>query len=79
MPNLKSTELHIKDYLSEEKVAILDTIDKEHRVLLQADPGAGKTHLFKELADDITTNKRRGRLVFTAPYLIILEIVKVSN
>tara|TARA_R100000935_G_scaffold58912_1_gene99657 strand:+ start:16667 stop:18946 length:2280 start_codon:yes stop_codon:yes gene_type:complete len=77
MPILKSsTQLHIIDYLSEEKVAILRTIDNEHRVLLQADPGAGKTHLFKVLADDITTNKRRGRLVFTAPFLIILKQFK---
>ena len=74
MPHLSTTtELHIKDFLSEKKTEILSVIEKERRVLIQADPAAGKTHFFKELANDITTGKRTGRLVFTAPYLIILE------
>ena len=77
MINSKSpTELHIRDYLSEKKGSILKVIDHEHRVLIQADPGSGKTHFFKELANDIITNKRSGRLVFTAPFLIILEQFK---
>ncbi len=74
MTNLTSTtELFISDYLSEVKEDIFKIIDQEHRVLIQADPGAGKTQLFKKLAKDITTNKKKGKLVFTAPYLIILE------
>ncbi len=53
MPNTKSpTELQINKYISEKKPEILNLIDKHHRVLLQANPASGKTHFFKELADD---------------------------
>lgn len=73
--NLPS-EIQIKKFLTEEKTEILKLIDKHHRVLLQANPGSGKTHFFKELAKDIKSKKRIGRLVFVAPFLIITEQFK---
>ena len=74
MPNTKSpTELQIIDFISEKKPEILNLIDKHHRILLQANPASGKTYFFKELALDILTNKRSGRLVFCAPFLIISD------
>lgn len=74
MPNTKPpTELQINTYISEKKSEILSLIDKHHRVLLQANPASGKTYFFKELSLDILNNKRSGRLIFCAPFLIISD------
>lgn len=66
-----SLELKITNYISEKKTEIRSLIDTKHRVLLESNPGSGKTHLFEEIAQDIITGKRKGRLVFVAPFLII--------
>lgn len=66
-------ELQITKYISEQKTQILQLIDVNHRVLLQANPGSGKTHFFAEIAKDIISGKRKGRLIFVAPFLIITE------
>ena len=64
-------ELQITKYISEQKTQILQLIDVKHRILLQANPGSGKTHFFEEIAKDINSGKRKGRLIFVAPFLII--------
>lgn len=74
-PNLP-TEIQINKYITEEKAQILSLIDKHHRVLLQANPASGKTYFFKELTKDIKSGKRKGRLVFVAPFLIITDQFK---
>lgn len=66
-------ELQITKYISEQKNQILQLIDVNHRILLQANPGSGKTHFFAEIAKDIKSGKRKGRLIFVAPFLIITE------
>jgi len=72
------TPIKINQYISEEKAQILQLIDKHHKVLLQSNPASGKTFFFKELAKDIINGKRKGRLVFIAPLLIIQEQFKKS-
>lgn len=77
MPTSNSAiQLQINKHITEEKTEILKLIDKHHRVLLEANPASGKTHLFKELANDITNGKIKGRLIFVAPFLIITEQFK---
>lgn len=66
-------ELQITKYISEQKTKILELIDTNQRILLQANPGSGKTHFFEEIAKDILSDKRNGRLIFVAPFLIITE------
>lgn len=66
-------ELQITKYISEQKTQILQLIDVKHRILLQANPGSGKTHFFAEIAKDINSGIRKGRLIFVAPFLIITE------
>ncbi|RTY77741.1 DEAD/DEAH box helicase [Flavobacterium sp. LS1P28] len=66
-------ELQITKYISEQKNQILQLIDVNHRILLQANPGSGKTYFFEEIAKDIISGKRKGRLIFVAPFLIITE------
>ena len=70
------SKILIKAYITEEKPQILKLIDTHHRVLLQANPALGKTYFFKELAQDIKSGKRKGRLIFVAPFLVIMDQFK---
>ncbi len=59
------------EYISNHKETVLDAINTHKRVLIDSNPGSGKTTLFVEFACDIIQGKRKGRLVFCAPYIII--------
>lgn len=71
-----TTNITISKYLSEEKQQILSLINQHHNVLLESNPNSGKTHLFKLIAKDIVDGKRKGRLVFMAPFIIIQDQFK---
>jgi len=73
---ISQTKLQIQKYLTEEKTEILKLLDTHDRILLQANPASGKTYFFKEIAKDITNGKRKGRLVFVAPFLVIMDQFK---
>ncbi|GFD92338.1 hypothetical protein KUL156_54100 [Alteromonas sp. KUL156] len=66
-----SINLNKKEYLLTYKQTILEHINNNKCVLIDSNPGTGKTSLFVEVADDIKNNKHTGRLIFCAPFLII--------
>lgn len=77
MPNSNlPSEIQVNKFITEEKTQILTLIDNHHRVLLQANPALGKTYFFKKLAEDIISGKRKGRLIFVAPFLVIMDQFK---
>ncbi|AZJ36449.1 DEAD/DEAH box helicase [Tenacibaculum singaporense] len=59
------------EYLSYYKAKVLDIIDSNKTILIDSNPGTGKTSLFVEIGIDLKNNKRKGRLIFCAPFLII--------
>jgi hypothetical protein len=64
-------ELKIDQYLSDKKGEIFNFINKHRRVLLAANPATGKTTLFADLYVSHIKNKKKGRIIFCCPYLII--------
>ncbi|WBX72012.1 DEAD/DEAH box helicase family protein [Tenacibaculum retecalamus] len=75
---MKKIQLKEKEYLSVHKQAILEILDKNKTILIDSNPGTGKTSLFVEIGIDIKENKRKGRLIFCAPFLIIQSQFSVA-
>ncbi|UZH56323.1 DEAD/DEAH box helicase family protein [Salinimicrobium tongyeongense] len=71
MTSKSPVEIPIKKYISEEKEFILAFIEENRRVLLNASPGSGKTTFFANLCITHLQNKKKGRIIFCSPYLII--------
>ncbi|WP_445386425.1 DEAD/DEAH box helicase [Robiginitalea sp. IMCC44478] len=65
------SEISIENYLSEQKDFLMDFINTHRRIQLNASPGSGKTTFFADLCAEHLKNKKPGRILFCAPFLII--------
>lgn len=69
-------EIEIKKYLSEASDEINSFIFKQRRILLNANPGSGKTFFVAGLCINHLKNKKEGRIIFCSPFLIIQDQFK---
>lgn len=68
--------LNIKEYLTEVQKEVFEVIEKNKYILISSNPASGKTTLFANLCIDSLPSKKKNRIVFCAPYIIIQEQFK---
>jgi len=71
--NSPSHTLNIYQYISEKEEEIIEFINNGRRVLLNANPGSGKTFFVARLCINHLKNTKEGRIIFCSPYLIIQD------